>query len=94
MENRIELSFRNSVSRLAGNKLGIDTYEKQVKEFVDLTKVNVIIIPDAIEDIAISFVQGFTYEIFEEIRRTDFYKYFKIEGNKKVVDKFSKSVNY
>lgn len=94
MENRIKLLFTNNVNKLVGDKLGKDTYEKQVKEFVNFTKLNIVVIPYTIEDISISFVQGFTQSIFENIRKDEFNKYFKIIGSQKVVDKFNKSINY
>lgn len=94
MENRIKLLFTNNVNRLVGDKLGKDTYEKQVKEFINFTKLNIVVIPYTIDDISISFVQGFTQSIFENIRKDEFNKYFKVTGSQKVVDKFNKSINY
>lgn len=94
MENRIVLIFTNSISRLAGNTLGREIFEKQVKDKIDYSKINIIIMPTTIEDIAISFVQGFTQEIFSKIEKDEFVKYFKIEGRQKVVDKFMKSVYF
>lgn len=94
MENKIVLTFTNSISRLAGNALGRDIYEKQVKSKIDYTKMNTIVIPTTIEDVAISFVQGFTQGIFNDIQKDEFSDYFKVEGNVKVVDKFMKSVYF
>lgn len=92
MDNRLELEFPKSISRLAGNALGREIYEKQAKSKIDYAKMNIIVMPKTIEDIAISFVQGFTQEIFNEINKDEFTNYFKIEGNPKVVDKFMKAV--
>lgn len=94
MKNKIILKFTNSISRLAGNTFGREIYEKQVKDKIDLSKMNIIVIPDQIEDIAISFVQGFTQKIFEEINKDEFSNYFEIEGRQKVIDKFNKSVYF
>ncbi|MCX0370217.1 hypothetical protein LIZ77_05460 [Clostridium perfringens] len=94
MENRIELSFKNTISRLAGNSFGKDIYEKQAKDKIDFDGVNIIVIPDTIEDIAISFVQGFISEILEKCDLNSFSEHFKIEGNKKVVEKFKKSIYF
>lgn len=94
MENKIALTFTNSISRLAGNTLGRETFEKQVKGKIDYSKMNIIVMPDTIEDLAISFVQGFTQEIFNDIQKDEFSDYFKVEGNQKVVDKFMKSVYF
>ena len=78
MENVIKLEVEKTISRLAGNKYGKDIYENQVKKFININEYNVIIIPDTIEDIAISFVQGFTSEIFEQIENSeeDYSKWF------------------
>lgn len=94
MENKIILTFTNSISRLAGNALGRQIYETQVKSNINYSEMNIIVMPATIEDVAISFVQGFTQEIFNKIQKDEFGKYFKVEGNQKVVDKFMKSVYF
>ncbi|GAA0825231.1 hypothetical protein [Clostridium tertium] len=94
MENIIELKFNNTISRLAGNAFGKSTYINQVKDKINFNDTNIIIIPDYIEDIAISFVQGFTYEIFEKISKDEFNKYFIIQADDKIVNKFQKSVYF
>ena len=38
MEQRIELVFAKDLSKLAGNTFGVNTYEKQVKGKIDLSK--------------------------------------------------------
>ena len=55
---------------------------------------NIIIFPPYIENIAISFVQGFTDQIFSEIEKGQFYNYFEIQGSKRVVDKFERSIYF
>lgn len=94
MENIIELRFNNTITRLAGNAFGKSTYTNQVKDKINYDHINIIIIPNYIEDIAISFVQGFTDEIFEEISKDEFDKYFIIKANDKIVNKFKKSVYF
>lgn len=94
MEKKIVLEFPNTISRLAGNSFGKDIYINQVKDRVDLSQNNVIVIPNTIQDIAISFVQGFTEEILEKIDLDEFEKYITIEGTEKVVTKFKKAVFY
>lgn len=92
MENKIELRFKNTISRLAGNSFGQQVYNEQVKDKVDLNSSNIIVIPRQIEDIAISFVQGFIKEILEKISKEEFSNLFIIEGNDKVVNKFNRSI--
>lgn len=94
MAKRIELDIPKDIDRLAGNPFGEEIYYKSVKNAVDFSDMNIIIIPNNIEDIAISFVQGFTCHIFEMISKDEFYKYFKIEGNEKVINKFKKGIYY
>ena len=94
MEKRIELNFNNSISRLAGNSYGQEIYSKQVEDIIDLFGKNVIVIPDYIEDIAISFIQGFTAKIFEKISKDTFFEHIVIEANEKVKNKFRKSVYF
>lgn len=94
MENRIELKFNNTITRLAGNSYGKNIYISQVQDKVNFNDKNIIVIPSQIEDIAISFVQGFTSEIFKSITKYEFDKYFEIRANEKIVSKFKKSVYF
>lgn len=94
MDKVIELKFKNSLNKLAGNKFGERVYNEQVKEKVDFKDKVVIVFPEIIEDIAISFVQGFTKEILEKIPKNEFFEYFCLRGNSKVIDKFQKSLFY
>ena len=67
MEQRIELVFAKDLSKLAGNAFGRNTYEKQVKEVIDLSKSTVLVFPSQIDRVASSFVQGFFDAIVNEI---------------------------
>lgn len=92
-ENIIKLEFRKDIRKLAGNKLGEETYDN-IKNNLDYNNLNVLVFPDYIDGVAISFVQGFTRNIFEKINKDEFTEYFKIEGNDRVVDKFLKSIYF
>lgn len=94
MNKVIELNFKSSLNKLAGNKFGERIYNEQIKEKVDFKNKVVIVFPDIIDDIAISFVQGFTKEILEKIPKSEFFEYFSLKGNPKVIDKFKKSLFY
>ncbi len=61
----IVLSFDKLVTNLAGNRFGRKTYAEQVKAHINTEEKNYIILPDQIEDIASSFIQGFYSEISE-----------------------------
>lgn len=67
MEQRIVLTFKKDLSKLAGNTLGRNTYESQVKDVIDFSKKIVFVIPTQINRLASSFVQGFFDAIVNEI---------------------------
>lgn len=90
--NKIELQFEDEVNRLVGVEFGRDVYKRQIEKKINYSKKNIIIVPNAIEDISISFIQGLTEKIFENISKDEFEKYFKISGNQNIVDKIIKSV--
>lgn len=90
----IELKFNQTITTLAGNDFGVDTYKAQVKQEVDFKEKVVIIIPQHIERLAISFVQGFTEDIFKHIRKDEFEDYFEIQGRSKVVKKFKEGIYF
>lgn len=64
---KIELTFKKDLTKLAGNKFGKQTYESQVCEIVDNSPDDnyTIVIPERIDRIASSFIQGF-FEIYIE----------------------------
>ena len=90
----IKLDVDSTITRLAGNPYGEEIYNTQVKDKIDFSSKNTIVVPENIEDVAISFVQGFTKNIFSKIDKEDFYNYFNIEGKVKVVNKFRKSIYF
>lgn len=91
MDTKIELKFKNSISRLAGNSYGQEIYNKQVRDIIDFSSKTIIVFPNYIEDIAISFVQGFTLGIFEKLSKDVFLDHFIIEANEKIKSKFIKA---
>lgn len=67
MENNIvQLSFNKTLTNLVGNRFGRATYSEQVKDRFDESKINIAVIPDRIEDVATSFVQGFYSSLSED----------------------------
>ncbi|MCI9420251.1 MAG: hypothetical protein HFG32_09610 [Eubacterium sp.] len=65
-ENKICLKFDKLITDLAGNRYGVSVYESQVEHNVDFNKINIVIFPYEIEDIASSFIQGFYKKLGEE----------------------------
>ena len=84
MNNIIELEFPADIHMLAGNKLGVEIFNTQVKDKIDYSKINIIKFPVQIKAIAISFVKGLTSTIPEE----DFIKHFRVVANGSLADKF------
>ena len=56
--NIIELNFIPTVTRITGNKYGYTTYNEQIKPKIKENEKNIIVFPDNIKAIGISFVQG------------------------------------
>ena len=54
----IELEFENTLTNLADFRFGGEIFRKQIKKKISKDEKNVIVFPDQIEDIAISFIQG------------------------------------
>lgn len=94
MSRRIELKFDNTISRLAGNEFGQSIYKNQVEPLIDFKDKNIIIIPQDIKDIAISFVQGFSSEILNKIDKTQFFDYIQIEASEKIKNKFERALYF
>lgn len=67
MIQRIELTFSKSLTKLAGNAFGRQTYEDQVKKNINLNQPITFVFPERIDRIASSFVQGFFDEIVNEL---------------------------
>lgn len=91
---KIILNFPNEITRLFGKEFGKEIDTLQIKDEIDYSKKNIIVIPENIEDVSISFVQGLTEDIFVKIRKDEFQRYFSVKGNPKVVDKVIKSIYY
>ena len=54
----------------------------------EVEKKNIIIFPEQIERVAISFFQGFTKELLEAYGKEKMLNMIEIKGNEKVVKKF------
>ncbi len=67
MENRVELLFDSTITRLAGYPFGKEVYDKQVRGKLDYSKVAYIEFPTQIVKAASSFTQGFFEEIINEV---------------------------
>lgn len=95
MMKTIELIFKKSITRVAGNPYGKQIYNEQIKNEMDLNAINTIIFPDSINGVSISFVQGLMYEIVEEKGKNYFKKHFRLFSSNPVVnEKLQKSIDF
>lgn len=94
MENRLNVSTKENV--LVGYSNGKEMYNIHFANTLrfDAIGVNVIVFPNTVMDISISFVNGFTDGLFKRIGRNEFRTYIKIDGRERVVEKFYKSIMY
>ena len=90
----IKLKFDNTLTIISGSDYGEEVFNEQVKNEIDYKSMNEIDFGSNIQIIGISFVQGFTKEIFTHIDKSDFSKHFVIKGTDKAVQKFMKAVRY
>lgn len=88
-ENEIPLRFPKTLSRISGNDYGFSVYEKQIKDKIDESKLNVIIFPETIQGISISFVQGLMSEEIKKLGREKIFSTFKF---KSVYSELEKSI--
>lgn len=61
--NNVKLVFDKTIKCLAGYDFGLDIYNSQINNNLDLSKEYFLEFPDNIEDVSSSFVQG----MFENI---------------------------
>lgn len=64
--NVIKIQVDKSLSNLAGNRFGRQVYNEQIRNKLKEDMTNTILIPNVIDDVASSFVQGIYSEISEK----------------------------
>lgn len=65
--NNFELDFDKMITKLAGNQLGKQVFQHQLKGKIDYESDITITLPDRIDTIASSFIQGFFEDIVKNI---------------------------
>lgn len=78
-KNIINLVFDSTISGLAGNDYGASEYKKQLESKIDYENINVIVFPQNIKKVAISFVQGMFNNILKKISKEEIDKYIEIQ---------------
>lgn len=90
-DNVIELKFDKTISGLAGNDFGYEEFKKQIRDKFNYEANNIIVFPDTIQKVAISFIQGMFKDILEKIDKNIVENYITIQSSseqltKKIVD--------
>lgn len=94
MKNKIFLTFEKDITRLVGEDCGNNTYLNQIKDNIKFDMMNVIVIPEHIQDVSISFTKGLTKDLLKVIYLDEFGDLFDFEGNPKICEKMKKSVYF
>lgn len=93
-DNIIELEYDKLVTNLTGNKLGRAEFKKQIEPKLDYTKLNVIVFPEQIEDVGMSFFQGLYQEIINKFGKNDIESHIQIKSSHiELVEKFNKIIS-
>lgn len=79
--NKIYLDFDKTITGLAGNPYGVAEYKKQAKELFKWDEKNLIVFPNHITKIGISFIQGFFSEVLDKLDKNEIDKYIAIESS-------------
>lgn len=66
VKQQILLQFDKTITNLAGNRYGREIYSNQIENILELSEKNVVEIPETIEDVASSFVQGIYSALSEQ----------------------------
>lgn len=94
-KNTINLNFDKTISGLAGNDYGVSEYKKQLENKIDYDKINVIIFPENIKKVAISFIQGMFNEILKKVDKQEIEKYIEIQSSsQKLTDKIISNIKF
>lgn len=93
MKNKIFLTFEKDITRLVGEDYGNSTYLNQVKDNIKFDSMNIIVIPEHIQDVSISFTKGLIKDLLNTIYIDEFGDLFDFEGNPKICEKMKKSVH-
>lgn len=93
--NEINIKFgTNTLTRISGNLLGREIFEKQIRGNIDENKLNVIILPSHLEGVSISFVQGLLAGLLEYVELENIYQMFSFRcDNENVERKITNSIS-
>lgn len=93
MEKKITLQFDKLVVDLTGNTLGRTTFKHQIEPYFDAENVTVVEIPETIDDVGSSFVQGIYSFISEKYGKSRALEMLRLESeNPEIMGKIHKSL--
>lgn len=80
-KNLFELKVDKTFSRLSGNRFGRSVFEEQVKDTISYMDKIIIIFPDFIKKVGVSFIQGFFEEMISTLGINEFENNVDIKSN-------------
>ena len=93
MEKIIELKFDKMVVDLTGNKFGRNIYNNQIEPYIDVEQRMIVIIPECINDVGSSFIQGIYYAISERYGKSKALEILQLKSSKtEIMEKIRKSL--
>lgn len=93
--NSIYLNFDKTITRITGSKYGSIIYNEQIKPNIKDNEMNVIVFPDNIRAIGISFVRGMMSEEMIKYGKHSLFEHFKFKcKNKSLEQKIIECINF
>ena len=84
-KNRIELIFDKEIVCLVGNPFGYSVYQEQIKCKFDYGCINIIVFPEQINRVAISFMQGMMRDLLKKIPKNEILSRVEFEASSKAL---------
>lgn len=98
MTNMINLKFPSQLSRISDYDYGKKIFDEQIKDQFLCNQTNLLVFPDEIVYVAISFVQGVIggiYEVCPEINKNNIMDYIEVHSiHEKVVSRVIRNIRY
>lgn len=92
--NEIVLEFEKTITNLAGNRMGNQIYMDKVEPKLDMKKVNIVVFPVIIEDIASSFIEGMYKKLGETYGKNEAIKIMVLKAqNEEANEKIKESID-
>ncbi len=90
--HKIQLQFDKKINNLAGNRYGREIYQEQLKDKIRETERYEIELPEIIEDVASSFIQGIYSELAEKVGKEKAMSILELHSQRKEVDEKIRTV--